>query len=450
MRLSKLISSRAGMAALAVLAILVLSIAVSALRAFPGRRIVMATGPPGSSYAIMAERYRYELARDGVQLELRPSTGAIKNIALLDDPNSGVDVAFGQPGMTSERASPEVQSLGTMFYEPLWFFCRCDGKGRGLLDLPGPRMSIGEPGSGTRALAMRLLTLTTVKADMLDLRSYPPQEAARRLQAGELDGAVILTGWESPVIRELLSDPMLSLISFPRADAYVALVPILHKVRVPRGIGNLGADRPPADVYLLASKASLLIRRDLHPAFQFLLLRASRDIQARAGLFNTENEFPAAEEEDVPLSDEAESFYKSGPNALQRYLPFWLAALVERLLILMIPVVGLAYPLWSALPKLYRWQMRRRILPLYAELFTIERRARSAHSTAEWSELLGRMDLVERRAAELRVPRDYGEMAYELKTNVKYVRDMLRTDVTSGEREPRNQRGVSRAIGPSV
>jgi hypothetical protein len=296
---------------------------------------------------------------------------------------------------------------------------------------------------------MRLLALTDVATTKLDLSGFPPQEAARRLQAGELDGAVILTGWESPVIHALLEDPALSLISFPRADAYVALLPILHKVRVPRGIGNLGADRPPTDVYLLASKASLLIRRDLHPAFQFLLLRASRDIQARAGLFNTANEFPAPEEEDVSLSDEAESFYRSGPNALQRYLPFWLAALVERLLILMIPVVGLAYPVWSALPKLYRWQMRRRILPLYAELFTIERRARSARNAAEWRELLARMDLVERRAAELRVPRDYGEMAYELKANVKYVREMLATAVVPGEREARSH-GVARAIVPPV
>jgi hypothetical protein len=116
----------------------------------------------------------------------------------------------------------------------------------------------------------------------------------------------------------------------------------------------------------------------------------------------------------------------------------------------MIPVVGLAYPLWSALPKLYRWQMRRRILPLYAELFTIERRARSVQSVGEWRELLTRMDSVERRAAELRVPRDYGEMAYELKANVKYVRDMLRTAITAAEREPRSQGEPSRAIGPTV
>jgi len=89
------------------------------------------------------------------------------------------------------------------------------------------------------------------------------------------------------------------------------------------------------------------------------------------GIFKRPEQFPAPEE-DLPLSKEARQFYKSGDPFLQRYLPFWLAVLSGRLLMLLIPVVGMAYPLLRLAPTACGWGMRRRILRLYGELKIIE------------------------------------------------------------------------------
>lgn len=424
-RLRRWARSRAGVAILALLLGLAIAIFVAAVDVFPGRVLVMATGPEGDAYAVVAARFRQALARDGVDLQLRRTHGALDNVALLNDPASGVSVALVQGGSTSEGQSPDLQSLGTMFYEPLWFFCRCQAKGGGFDDLPGPRISIGPPGSGTRALSLRLLDMAGVPLERLQISADPPAEAARRLRAGDLDGAAIVSGWESPVVRDLLADPAVSLLDFPRVDAYVALDPVLRKVKVPQGVGNLAANRPAGDVYLLAARASLLVRADVHPAHQFLLLRAAREYQARASIFNQANEFPAAEVIDVPLSDQAQNFYKSGPNFLQRNLPYWLAAFVEHTLFLLLPIVGVLYPLLRLFPAAYRWEMRHRVLRLYGVLRSIEVRTRAAVSRQELDGLKSELDALDRRIANVWIPRGFSEAAYTLKMHLSYVRTLL-------------------------
>ena len=115
-------------------------------------------------------------------------------------------------------------------------------------------------------------------------------------------------------------------MSFKRADAYVALDPKFSKLILPQGVADLAANRPPADVALIASKASLVVRQDLHAALQYLLLRAAIEVHAQHGIFQRADEFPAPEAIDLPVSADARHVYKSGPSILQRTLPFWLAS----------------------------------------------------------------------------------------------------------------------------
>ena len=157
-----------------------------------------------------------------------------------------------------------------------------------------------------------------------------------------------------------------------RADAYVALYPFLSKATLPRGVGDLAKDLPPADVTLFASKASLVVRKDLHPAIQYLLLSTAVQIHSGVGMFHRAGRFPAAEGIELPLSSEAVQFYKSGQPFLQHNLPFWMASLVGRLLVLLIPIVAVLYPMMRFLPALYGWLMRRKIARLYGELRFLE------------------------------------------------------------------------------
>lgn len=423
---SRLLRTSAGITLLIVTAGVLLWVLFAALRPLPGRDVTIATGPPGSVYMQAAERYREILARDGVRLHLVPTKGAVENLERLRDPRSGVDVGFVQAGTTSEQASPGLVSLGTVFYEPLWVFCSGETLVELLRDLKSVRVSIGEAGSATRPLALKLLELNKVGADKLQLTGYPPEEAARRLIAGELDVAVILGGWDSSAVQRLLVTPGVELMSFKRADAYVALDSKFSKLVLPQGVADLAANRPPADVALIASKASLVVRQDLHAALQYLLLRAAIEVHAPHGIFQRADEFPAPEAIDLPVSSDARHVYKAGPSILQRSLPFWLAELLQRLLIILLPIVGILYPLWSLLPRFYRWQMQRRIYRLYNELRLIDRTLQRSTDPAERAQMLARFEELERRVHELKMPQSFAEMSFNLKMHMRAVSTSVR------------------------
>ena len=164
----------------------------------------------------------------------------------------------------------------------------------------------------------------------------------------------MLAAWESPVVRQLLSAEHINLADYRRADAFVALYPFLSKVVLPAGVGDMVKNRPPTDVVLLAPKASLVVRKDLHPAIQYLLLQEATEIHSGPGMFRKAGQFPAPESIDLPLSSNAHQFYKSGEPFLQRHLPFWLAVLAEQLLVVLIPVLGVLYPLLRFAPAALR------------------------------------------------------------------------------------------------
>ncbi len=224
---------------LALIAAAVIWWVLAALRPMPPRMVVMATGPQGGAYAELGTRYREILARKGFELRLLPTAGTLENLARLRDPRSGVSVGFVQAGFTTADESPDLTSLGTISYEPLWFFYRGVPQGKVQGDLRGKRLSIGPEGSGTRALMLRILALNGIGERDAELLPLMPEQAKEKLLQAEIDAAAMVASWESPVVRQLLADQNIRLVSFPRADAYVALHPYLNKVVVPAGVGDL-------------------------------------------------------------------------------------------------------------------------------------------------------------------------------------------------------------------
>jgi TRAP-type uncharacterized transport system substrate-binding protein len=398
------------------------------LRPLPGRDLMIATGPPGSIYAQTAERYREILARDGVRLRLVPTNGAVENLARLRDSRSGVSVGFVQAGTTSRQQSPDLVSLGTVFYEPIWVFCREGTLLEMLRDLPNASVSVGEEGSATRPFALELLALNRA-VTKVQIKSYPPEDAARQLIAGKIDVAMILAAWDSTAVQMLLSTPGIEPMRFKRADAYVARYPKFSKLVLPQGAADLATNRPPSDIPLIASKASLVVRRDLHTALQYLLVRAAIEVHAGPGIFQHANEFPAPEAIDLPISPEAIHIYKAGPSILQRMLPFWLAELLERVLVVLLPVVGILYPVWSLLPRIYRWQMQRRIFRLYGELRLIERTLLQSKDPGERAQMLTRFQQLERQVLDLKMPQSFGEMSFNLKMHIRALSESAHKQV---------------------
>ena len=411
--------------AAAGLTVAVLWVCSAMLRPMPPRTVTMVTGPEGGAYHEFGKRYREILAREGIALRLHPTAGAMENLAKLRDPRSGVSIGFLPGGTTSEKDSPALVSLGTVSYQPMWFLRRRALPGRGIEALRGRQISIGQEGSGTRALSLELLARSGLGQGFAEFLALTPHAAAEKLLAGEIDAALILTSSDSPVVSRLLADGNIDLVSFPHADAYVALYPFLTKVVVPAGVGDLAKHRPPADVVLLASEASLVVRKDLHSAIQYLLLDAATQIHSGPGIFRKPGRFPAAESIDLPLSDEARQYYKTGRPFLLRYFPFWLSVLLGRLLFLLIPVIGILYPLMRFAPALYSWMMRWRIYRLYGELRFIEHSLEARDAGQDVSDLLVQLDRLEGKADHLQVPVSYANMLYLLRNHITFVRGRL-------------------------
>jgi len=398
---------------------------LSMVHPLPSRTITMACGPEGSSYAVYGTRYQKLLSKEGIKLNLRTTAGGVENLALLNDPKSGVQVGFVEGGIPRDTDLSKVDSLGTLCYEPMWFFSRKTVTDQGLAFFHGKKISVGPVGSDSRAMVDRLLKRNALGLGTFQALELSPEESAQQLLQGKIDAMIIMSAWNSPVVKQLIAADGIQVANFSRADAYVALFPSISKVVVPMGAGDLIKNRPPQDTVLLAAKTSLIVREDLNPALQYSLLEAASKIHARAGVFQEAGEFPAAEAHEIDLSPSASHYYKSGQPFLQRYLPFWLAAMAEELVVLLIPVIGLMYPLWKGLTALYGWGMQRKIYVIYGGLSALEREIDKLGSQPPTEDILTRMKRLEEKTARIKVSTAYIPMLYSLKDTVRSVRARL-------------------------
>ena len=404
-------------------------------RALPPSTVVIATDLEGGIYNKFALRYQEIFARHGVRLELLATNGSVENVRQLRDPRTGVSVALVQGGVTSTAEAPELVSLGTLFYEPFWLFSRAPRPDQPGRLGEGLRLSLGIPGSGTYKHARELAAAVGIDLSRAQVRDLDAVQAGEALMRAEVDMIGIMLPLESPIVHQLFLDESIQAFDWLRADAHVALRPYLSKLVLPRGVADLPRDRPAKDLTLVATKTSLVVRRDLHTAIQYLLLEAASEVHGAPGVFNKAGEFPAAEPIDLPLSMSAQEYYRSGQPFLHRYLPFWLAALASPLLVL-IPVVAVLYPLFRLVPELYRGIVERRIFLLYSDLKFLEMEWENSASDTIAGALSERLDRLEERADHLHMPRAYTHMLYTLKHHISLVRQRLRE--TKPVREPRS------------
>jgi TRAP-type uncharacterized transport system substrate-binding protein len=430
----------------AVILTLLLAAGLFIVATLPPRTIVMATGPKGGANYQLGDHYREFFAKSGVELKLKPTAGSLENLELLRDSKSGVSVALIQGGDASGLESSGIESLGTVGYDPLWLFHRSEIDGN-LRGLAGRRVSIGSEGSGGRAFALDVLKRTKTEGTIGELLGYSPEVAAEKLIAGDIDAAFIVTGWDSPAIQSLINTKGVELASFPRADALVVLYPFLTKLSLPRGIFDIVADHPASDVVLLGSKSILAVRADLHSALQYLLLTAATEIHSQNGVFQKAGQFPIAESVDLPLSAEVLRFHKSGRPFLQEQLPFWFAVLIGRALLVLVPLMAVAYPIFKFLPMMYDWIMRSRIQRFYREMRSVENAMEDRAQQLDASAMTAKIDQLEQRAIRLRLPNAYDSSLYTMRVHIGLLRSHLESILSNEnvqreeDRFPRSRQG---------
>lgn len=403
------------------------AVALHFIHPAPPRTVVMSAGRPGTIFQVMAERYRAILARQGVALKIVPSEGSIENLHRLADPSSKVDVAFVQGGLARLGEPDKVVSLGSVSYSPIAVFYRAARPIERLSQLAGHRIAIGREGSGTRALAETLLGANGIKAggttQLVDLEG---KDAADALAGGKVDAAFLMGDSASGAsMMQLVHAPGVRLFDFVQADAYVRRFNYLNRIDLPPGSLDLGRNEPAQPLALVAATVELLARPDLHPAISDMLIEAAREVNGRATLLQKAGEFPAAVPHEYRLGDDAVRYYKSGKGFAYRLLPFWLASLVDRIVILLVPILVVLLPGLKLVPMLYTWRVRERIYRRYGELMAIERAAFEHNTPQQRAQLVQRLDEFEERVIRIRLPSWWADELYVLRNHIAFVRRRL-------------------------
>jgi TRAP transporter TAXI family solute receptor len=398
----------------------------------PRMQLVIATGGEDTEYLAFAHSYATLLAQDGVQLDVQSTGGAVDNIKRLRDPDDAVRIAFLPDGLSDTEASRagdsqvDLVSLGAVSYAPIWIFYRGEAVQTRLSALKGQRIAVGDKGSGTQVLALRLLRANGIDASNSRLVYADLAQARQLLQQGGVDAAFFIAAPESRLVRALVANPGIRTMNLDQAEAYTRQFPYLHHVVLPHGALDLGGNAPARDLHLLATTTTVVVTQSLHPALVALLMKAMQTTHAKAGLLNAARAFPAAKDSDFALSKDAARFYQSGPPFLQRYLPFWLATLVDRAALAILPLLAILVPVLRTAPALYGWRIRRRIYRWYGELKFLEIQVAAKTDAPARLALLQQLDQIETKVTHAVLPLAFSEHAYVLKEHIELVRRKMR------------------------
>jgi TRAP transporter TAXI family solute receptor len=395
----------------------------------PPRHVVLATGQENSAYEEFGRKYAKALAKNDIKVTLERSLGSQDNLQRLVDGRA--DIGFVQSGSTSEAQAERrgLVSLGSLFTEPVWLFLRDSVKVKNLTQLRGLRINVGPDGTGVPQLFRQVLAVNGVEPQELKLTALQNTQATMELLAGRIDGLVFSSAPEAPLIQMLLQTPGIRLFDFTQAEAYTRRLPFLTHVVLPRGIVDLGRDIPSKDYHLIAPTATLVARDGLHPALIDLFVQAASDIHGGAGWFQQQGQFPTPRYTEIPVAHEAARYYRDGPPLLQRYMRFWLANLFERMWVVFVPLAALLIPLSKIVPPLYVWRIRSRVYRWYGQLRAVEQALEAAQAERRdeaLTDLLRRLDDIERRVNQTSIPLAFADALYELRSHINFVRQRVR------------------------
>ncbi len=407
-----------------VFALLIMAIAYQFVEPSPPYSLTIATASKEGAYYKFALKYKKLFAEKKIELKILETSGSVENLEILHTKKA--DVAFIQGGIASAHAYPDLRGLASLYLEPVLIFSRKDSGIQVLNQLRGKRVAIGPVGSGTRAIALQVLADNELNDSNIEMLDLSGKDAVQALITGTIDSFFTVTQVQSQVVTDLYQHKDIQLLNLKRAEAYSKLHGFLSHIVLPQGVLDLADNIPSEDLHFIAPSATLAIHQDLHPALIDILMQISTEVHQSDSLFSENNTFPSPDNLDLPLSKEAERFYKNGPSFLQRYLPFWAATLIDRLKVMLLPLIALIIPLAKILPPTYRWRIRSRIYRWYDELHTLDLNARSEGSSKAIKISLEKLTIIELEVQQIEVPLSYAEELYNLRQHLDLLKRQLK------------------------
>jgi TRAP-type uncharacterized transport system substrate-binding protein len=387
----------------------------------PPSTITIATGGKGGTYEFFAQQYRERLAQSHVKLNIRITDGTSENIRLLEDPTSGVQVAFVVGGASNSREAPGLLSLGRVDYQVFWLFYRGTETLDHLTQLKGKRIGVGPEG----VVTTRVLDAAGVNAESATLLPFTGAAAVGALLDGRLDAIFVALAPESSIIQPLLRDPKVRLMSVSQTDALTRIFPDLVRLVLPQGVIDLEHNVPPNDVNLIGTTNAVVVRKDLHPEIIDLLAKTLVEVHGGAGIFQRAGEFPTQTDPEFTLADGAREFYKNGPSYLDGYLSYWSVSLIKKIIAVILSCAVLLVPFSRIVPNLSTWVVRDRMRDLYRRLRLVEAEMQTDPTTSQLDALQSDLEIIEQSANDLGVPVRHSDLFFELKTHINLVRQRL-------------------------
>ena len=405
----------------------------------PPREIHMAVGSPDGAYFQFANAYADELAKQGIVLHLHTSNGSLDDYELLQKDDK-IDLAIVQGGTAAANklSDPNIESLASLYLEPVWVFYRSVEPYPDLRSFKGKTIATGRFGSGTAALSALLLKENGITSSSTNFLPIGGLESVRQLKDGSIDAAFFVTSPSAPAVQSLARIPGLRLLDFERHEAYSRRHPFLSAVQLEEGVVDLERNYPKSNVHLIAPAANLVANKRLHDSLVPVLLRAADTVHQNEPSLFQHPQLPSAQYIEFPLNESARLYFESGPPLLQKYLPFWVASFFDRGAILLLPALTLLFPLFKIAPPLYRWRIRSRIYRWYKLLREMETDLRGEDNIEKLRVHWNTLQIMETELDDLKdVPLAYMQEFYSLRLHIEFVERRvirrLRLNNDSGE-----------------
>ncbi|RXJ61434.1 hypothetical protein CRV06_13490 [Halarcobacter anaerophilus] len=390
----------------------------------PKKEITIATGSKDGNYYKTALKYKKLLEEDKVKVNILTSEGSIDNIKLLKEKKA--DIAFIQNGTITNKNVSNIKALASIYYEPLWVFYKNEGYTVDyIIQFISKKIALGREGSGTKDLAEKILNDNGINKQNSTFLNLNTKEAKEALEKGDIDVMFIVCSHDSQVVKELLADPKINLFSFKRARAYSRKYTFLEALTLYEGTIDLYKNLPDENINLLSTTANLVARDDFSNELKRLFLKKVIEVHNKKDLFAKAGQFPNTNNMKIDLDEEAKKYFESGDTFLEKIFPYWIASNIDRLKILLIPLLTLLFPLFKGLFPLYNWSMRSKIYKWYDEIEKIDKETDKAKSEELKEYLLRIEELREEISKETKVPLSFMGEYYNLQLHLDHIKNKV-------------------------
>ena len=412
-----------------VLLLIIIMFAVTSefIQPAPEKKLIIATGSKGGNYYKIANEYKKLLEANKIEVTILNTAGSVENIKLLKEKK--VDIAFVQNGILNSNEK-DIEFLANVYYEPLWIFYKNDNYTIDyLIQLISKKISIGEEGSGTKNLAMKLLKDNGISNENSTILTLNTKESKQMLIDGKIDAMFMVTSHDSKVVKELLENPQINVLSIKRAKAYGQKYGFLEALELHEGTLDLYKNIPDENINLLSTSANLLARKDVPDEIIRIFLKQVKQVHEKESLFANENQFPNLLNTELTINEEAKQYFTKGDTWLESIFPYWIASNIDRLKLLLIPLLTLMFPLLKGIFPLYQWSIRSKIFRWYKIINSIDKQI----STANIEELEKYTDELDSLNIEIQkettVPLSFMGEYYNLMVHIELIQNKIKARV---------------------